>query len=69
MKTIITGASGNYGRAAVERVLAKGVPAEDLILMSRTPAKLDVFAERGCVLTGSSGITSSANRCASSRCG
>ena len=50
MKTIITGASGNYGRAAVERVLAKGVPAEDLILMSRTPAKLDVFAERGCVV-------------------
>lgn len=50
MKTIITGASGNYGRAAVEGLLAKGVPAEDLILMSRSPAKLQTFAERGCVV-------------------
>lgn len=46
MKIVITGASGQYGRAAVEKLLAK-VPAEDLILITRTPAKLAELAERG----------------------
>jgi NAD(P)H dehydrogenase (quinone) len=46
VKIVITGASGQYGRAAVEKLLAK-VPAEDLILITRTPAKLAELAERG----------------------
>jgi NAD(P)H dehydrogenase (quinone) len=46
VKIIVTGASGNYGSMAVERLL-RHVPAEDLILISRTPGKLASFAARG----------------------
>ncbi|MBC2777081.1 SDR family oxidoreductase [Parasphingopyxis marina] len=46
MKIVITGASGQYGRAAVEKLLAK-VAAEELILITRTPAKLADLAKRG----------------------
>jgi NAD(P)H dehydrogenase (quinone) len=46
MKLVITGASGQLGRRAAELVLA-AVPAEDVILTTRTPATLDLFAERG----------------------
>ena len=47
MKLIVTGASGQFGRATVEGLLER-VPAQDLILLTRTPAKLDNFAARGC---------------------
>jgi len=47
MKIAITGASGQYGRLAVELLLQR-MPAEDLILMSRTPVKLQEFADKGC---------------------
>ena len=46
MKIIITGASGQYGRSAVEKLAAQ-VPASDLILISRKPEKLAHWAERG----------------------
>jgi len=46
VKLIITGASGQYGRAAVEGVLQKVAP-KDLIVMTRTPAKLADLAKRG----------------------
>jgi NAD(P)H dehydrogenase (quinone) len=46
MKLIISGASGNYGRLAVAGLLER-VPAQDLILMSRRPAKLAEYAARG----------------------
>ncbi|MGH8228531.1 MAG: SDR family oxidoreductase [Steroidobacteraceae bacterium] len=48
MKLIVSGASGNYGRLAVEELL-KRVPAGDLILMSRRPEKLAAFAARGAI--------------------
>jgi len=47
MKLAITGASGQYGRAAAELCLTR-VPAEDLVLLSRAPSKLAAFAELGC---------------------
>ena len=47
MAIIVTGASGNYGRAAVEKLLAR-VAAEDLILVTRRPERLADFAARGC---------------------
>lgn len=46
-KIIISGASGRLGREVVEFLLERGVPATELILVSRTPEKLSTFAERG----------------------
>ncbi|HWW64085.1 MAG TPA: SDR family oxidoreductase [Sphingomonadaceae bacterium] len=43
---IVTGASGAFGRAAAERLMEL-VPANQLILTSRTPAKLGDLAARG----------------------
>jgi NAD(P)H dehydrogenase (quinone) len=48
MKIAITGASGQFGRAAVEGLLAR-MPGENLILMSRRPEKLADFAARGAI--------------------
>lgn len=45
-KIIITGASGAFGGRAAE-LLLDVCPPEDLILLSRTPARLAHFAERG----------------------
>lgn len=45
-KIIVTGASGSFGGAAAELLLAACAP-EDLILLSRTPAKLAHFVQRG----------------------
>lgn len=46
MKIIITGASGQYGRLAVNKLLQR-VPAEDLVLITRRPEKLAEFADLG----------------------
>lgn len=45
-KIIVSGASGQFGSAAAAMLLEK-VPAEDLILLSRTTDKLAHFAEAG----------------------
>lgn len=45
-KIIVTGASGQFGHAAA-RQLIDLVPAEDLVLLSRTPGNLADLAERG----------------------
>ena len=45
-KIIVTGASGQFGMAAA-RGLLDHVPASDLILLSRSPAKLADFAQQG----------------------
>jgi len=45
-KIIVTGASGQFGGQAAEKLL-ETCPAEDIILLSRTPDKLSHFAERG----------------------
>ncbi len=46
-RILITGASGQYGRAATDRLIAQG-RAADLILMTRSPAKLADRAAQGC---------------------
>ncbi len=46
MKLIITGASGPFGRKTTEGLL-KRVPAEDLILVTRNPDKLQDMAQLG----------------------
>ncbi len=46
-KIVITGASGQYGRMATDKLIAKG-RASDLILITRTPAKLADRTDQGC---------------------
>jgi NAD(P)H dehydrogenase (quinone) len=46
-KIIITGASGQYGRLATDKLIAQG-RAADLILITRSPAKLVARTAQGC---------------------
>lgn len=46
-KIIISGASGRLGGLAVEELLERGVRPERLILVSRTPEKLQRYAQLG----------------------
>lgn len=46
-RIVITGASGQYGRLAADGLIAQG-RARDLILITRTPAKLADRAAQGC---------------------
>lgn len=46
MSIIITGASGHFGNKAADMLLEK-VPASELILITRKPAKLAAYAARG----------------------
>ncbi|MEY4890408.1 MAG: hypothetical protein RIQ75_1538 [Pseudomonadota bacterium] len=46
-RIVVTGASGNYGRAFTDALIAKG-RAQDLILITRTPAKLTDRVAQGC---------------------
>ncbi len=48
-KIVITGTSGNYGRGLTDRLIAAG-RATDLILITRTPAKLVDRAAQGCTV-------------------
>jgi NAD(P)H dehydrogenase (quinone) len=46
-KIIISGASGQLGGLVVKELLARGVPAKNLILVSRTPEELDEYKRQG----------------------
>ncbi|MBT2188116.1 NAD(P)H-binding protein [Sphingobium nicotianae] len=46
-KIVITGASGQYGRAATDMLIAKGL-TDQLILITRSPNKLADRAAQGC---------------------
>jgi NAD(P)H dehydrogenase (quinone) len=46
-RIIVTGASGQLGGLVVKELLARGVPAANLILVSRTPEKLAQFKQLG----------------------
>jgi NAD(P)H dehydrogenase (quinone) len=48
-KIVISGASGQLGQATVKALLAQGVPAKNLILVSRTPDTLSEFVRQGAV--------------------
>jgi NAD(P)H dehydrogenase (quinone) len=48
-RIIISGASGQLGGLTVKALLAKGVPAKNLILVSRTPDTLAEYAKLGAV--------------------
>ena len=46
-KIVVSGASGQLGELVVRELLARGVPADNLILVSRTPEELDEFKRMG----------------------
>jgi NAD(P)H dehydrogenase (quinone) len=46
-RIIVSGASGQLGGLVVEELLARGVQPADLILVSRTPERLQQYAELG----------------------
>jgi NAD(P)H dehydrogenase (quinone) len=46
-RIIVSGASGNLGGLTVDELLARGVPASRLILVSRTPDELKKYADLG----------------------
>jgi NAD(P)H dehydrogenase (quinone) len=46
-RIIISGASGNLGGLTIQALLAQGVPASRLILVSRTPESLAEYAALG----------------------
>jgi NAD(P)H dehydrogenase (quinone) len=52
MKIVITGASGRTSRKIIDNLLARGVPARDLTLISRSPERdeVAVYGARGATL-------------------
>jgi NAD(P)H dehydrogenase (quinone) len=48
-RLIVSGASGQLGGLTVKALLARGVPARNLILVSRTPDKLSEYVKQGAV--------------------
>jgi NAD(P)H dehydrogenase (quinone) len=46
-KIIVSGASGQLGTLVVKGLLAKGVPAQNLILVSRNTQALEAYAKQG----------------------
>ena len=47
MTILVTGASGHLGHLVVERLLARGAAASDIVAGARTPAKAADLAQRG----------------------
>ncbi|MFF7859055.1 NmrA family NAD(P)-binding protein [Streptomyces sp. NPDC007904] len=50
MSIIVTAASGQLGRLTVEALLARGVPASDIVATSRDVTRIEDFADRGVVV-------------------
>jgi NAD(P)H dehydrogenase (quinone) len=50
MTIAVTGATGPFGRHAIESLLARGVPADQIIAIGRDQAKLDQLRELGVTL-------------------
>lgn len=46
-RIIVSGASGQLGELVVKELLARGVSAKNLILVSRTPEELDAYKKQG----------------------
>ena len=47
---VVTGATGQFGRLAVENLLQRGVPAAEIAVAVRTPEKAAALAARGVVV-------------------
>src|SRR6478609_2172276 len=47
MTILVTGAAGNYGRLALDALLARGLAPADLRAGARSPERLTEYADRG----------------------
>ncbi|HEX4790413.1 MAG TPA: SDR family oxidoreductase [Actinospica sp.] len=47
MTLVVTGASGHLGRLVIERLLARGVPAAEVVAAARTVGRVEDLAARG----------------------
>jgi Predicted nucleoside-diphosphate-sugar epimerases len=47
MSFVVTGATGHFGRHAIDALLSRGVPAEQIVAAGRSIEKLDDLAARG----------------------
>ncbi|MFI7596349.1 SDR family oxidoreductase [Actinoplanes sp. NPDC049681] len=50
MTIVVTGATGNFGRLAVEALLRRGVPAGQIVAVGRGVEKIQDLADRGVVV-------------------
>ncbi|SDM96302.1 NmrA family NAD(P)-binding protein [Actinacidiphila guanduensis] len=50
MSTVVTGATGQMGRLAVEALLRRGVPASEIVATGRDIARIKDLADRGVVV-------------------
>jgi NAD(P)H dehydrogenase (quinone) len=47
MTIVVTGATGQFGRLAIESLLSRGVPADQIVAVGRSVEKIQDFADRG----------------------
>ncbi|AGZ38378.1 SDR family oxidoreductase [Actinoplanes friuliensis] len=47
MTIVVTGATGHFGRVAVESLLSRGVPADQIVAIGRSVEKIQDLADRG----------------------
>lgn len=50
MTIVVTGATGHFGRLAVESLLARGIPADQIVAIGRSVEKIQDLADRGVVV-------------------
>src|SRR5947208_1441926 len=50
MSIVVTGATGQFGRLAIEALLRRGVPAENVVAVGRNVAAIADLADRGVVV-------------------
>jgi NAD(P)H dehydrogenase (quinone) len=50
MTIVVTGATGHFGRLAIEALLSRGVPADRIVAVGRSVEKIQDLAERGVVV-------------------